>query len=88
MDLTIVFSATFVQFQPLFSVAYEHSEIFMLFIHDHSDFTLRILLRGIKSVFLLKGRNLALHTASSLSDIYYSDGFMKLRYIFLTVIVP
>lgn len=79
LGLTIVFSATFVQFQPLLSIAYESSEIFMLFICDHSNFTLRIFLRDMQSVCLsqLKGRNLALHTISSLSDIYYSDGFMK-----------
>lgn len=38
LSLTIVFSTTFVQFQPLLSVGCEHSEIFMLFIHDHSEF--------------------------------------------------
>lgn len=64
LGLTIAFSATFVQFQLLLSIAYESSEIFMLFIHNHSDFTLRILLRDMWSVCLsqLKGRNLALHT--------------------------
>lgn len=39
LGLTILFSATFVQFQPLLSIVYEPSEIFILFIHDHSDFT-------------------------------------------------
>lgn len=47
LGFTIVFSAMFVQFQPLLFIAYEHSEIFTLFIHDHSDFTVRILPRGI-----------------------------------------
>lgn len=50
LGLTTVFRARFVQFQPLLSVTYEHSEIFVLFIYDHSYFTLNILLRAIYSV--------------------------------------